>query len=95
MKTTLIAAALAVSCLAAAADDHYVPGYTRADGTYVAGHMQTNPNSTPMDNYSTRGNINPYTGQAGTVNPYATPRIAPTPIMPTQPVIRPTQPYKY
>lgn len=51
---------------AAIAADHYVSGYTKADGTYVAPHYQTNPNSTTSDNYSTRGNVNPYTGQLGT-----------------------------
>lgn len=51
--------------------DHEVRGYTRSDGTYVAPHMQTNADSTKLDNYSTRGNTNPYTGREGTVNPYA------------------------
>lgn len=50
----------------AVAGDHYVRGYTRKDGTYVAPHYQTNPNSTTSDNYSTRGNVNPYTGKPGT-----------------------------
>jgi len=50
----------------ALAADHAVRGYTRADGTYVQPHMQTNPNSTTSDNYSTRGNVNPYTGVTGT-----------------------------
>ncbi|MBT2187211.1 hypothetical protein [Sphingobium nicotianae] len=49
---------------------HTVTGYTRADGTYVAPHVQTNPNATKLDNWSTRGNVNPITGQAGTVDPY-------------------------
>jgi len=31
--------------------------------------MQTNPNSTKLDNYSTKGNVNPYTGKPGTVDP--------------------------
>ncbi|RQO68221.1 hypothetical protein DBR44_16235 [Aquitalea sp. FJL05] len=44
---------------------HSVSGYTRQDGTYVAPHMQTNPNSTKNDNWSTRGNVNPYTGVYG------------------------------
>lgn len=47
----------------------YVQGYTRSDGTYVAGHYRSSPNSTTSDNYSTRGNVNPYTGQPGTRNP--------------------------
>lgn len=50
--------------------DNYVNGYTRKDGTYVQPHYQTNPNSTKLDNYSTQGNSNPYTGKAGTVDPY-------------------------
>lgn len=48
----------------------YVNGYTRRDGTYVQGHYRSNPNHTRLDNYSTKGNYNPYTGKAGTVNPY-------------------------
>jgi hypothetical protein len=46
--------------------DHAVHGYTRKDGTHVAPHHATNPNHTKNDNYSTRGNVNPYTGKAGT-----------------------------
>jgi hypothetical protein len=46
--------------------DHYVHGYTRRDGAYVHGYHATNPNHTRNDNYSTRGNVNPYTGTAGT-----------------------------
>ena len=48
----------------------YVDGYTRSDGTYVAGHYRSAPNSTKLDNYSTQGNVNPYNGRAGTVDPY-------------------------
>jgi hypothetical protein len=46
--------------------DVYVHGYTRKDGTEVAAYHRTAPNGTLDDNYSTRGNINPYTGQPGT-----------------------------
>jgi len=49
---------------------HEVRGYTRSDGTYVAPHYQSNPDATRLNNYSSEPNINPYTGQAGTVNPY-------------------------
>lgn len=45
-------------------------GYTTDRGTYVAPHYQTNPNSTTLDNYNTRGNYNPYTGRTGTRSPY-------------------------
>jgi|SRR6185437_3175760 hypothetical protein len=49
---------------------HYVSPYTRNDGGYVGGHYQTNPNNSTLDNYGTRGNLNPYTGQMGRRNPY-------------------------
>lgn len=48
-----------------------VRGYTRKDGTYVQPHYRSSPNSSRLDNWSTRGNVNPYTGQAGTQNPYS------------------------
>ena len=44
----------------------YVSGYTRSNGTYVAPYYRTSPNYTKLDNYSTIGNINPYTGSIGT-----------------------------
>jgi hypothetical protein len=49
----------------AAGADQPVRGYTRQDGTYVAPYVRSNPNSTSSDNYSTRGNSNPYTGERG------------------------------
>lgn len=48
---------------------HYTHGYTRKNGTHVRGYRSTNRNSTRNDNFSTRGNVNPYTGQAGTKAP--------------------------
>lgn len=48
---------------------HSTKGYTKKDGTYVAPHHQTNPNSTTRDNYNTRGNYNPHNGQIGTRSP--------------------------
>lgn len=45
---------------------HYSSGYTTQSGTYVQPYRATSPNNTQLDNYSTRGNINPYTGAAGT-----------------------------
>jgi len=47
----------------------YVEGYYRKDGTYVQGHYRTAPNHTNRDNFSTEGNYNPYTGEAGHVEP--------------------------
>lgn len=43
-----------------------VRGYYRSNGTYVQPHQRTAPNYTRNDNYSTVGNVNPYTGKAGT-----------------------------
>ncbi|MEW6614807.1 MAG: hypothetical protein AB1401_05015 [Thermodesulfobacteriota bacterium] len=52
------------------AKDVHVKGYYRKDGTYVQPHYRTAPNKSVWDNYSTKGNINPYTGKEGTVDPY-------------------------
>lgn len=49
--------------------DVYVKGYTRSDGTYVKPYYRTAPNNTINDNYSTSPNINPYTGEQGTISP--------------------------
>ena len=43
----------------------YQSGYTRKDGTYVQGHYKTTNNGTNHDNYSTRGNVNSFTGSTG------------------------------
>jgi hypothetical protein len=45
--------------------DTYVPGYTRSDGTYVQGHYRTLPDASRSNNYSSEGNVNPYTGRRG------------------------------
>lgn len=49
---------------------HSVRGHVRKDGTYVQPHQATNRNDSKFDNYSTKGNVNPYTGKPGTVDPY-------------------------
>jgi hypothetical protein len=61
-------AALALSATVSA--QVYVNGYTKSNGTYVAPHYRSSPDNTPLNNYSTKGNVNPYTGKAGTQNPY-------------------------
>ena len=52
-----------------ATHDHVTRGYYRKDGTYVDSYHSTNPNDTQKDNYSSKGNTNPYTGKAGTIEP--------------------------
>ena len=49
-----------------------VNGYFKSDGIYVQPHYRSNPNSTTLDNWSTKGNTNPYTGKKGTKSPYST-----------------------
>ncbi len=45
------------------------PSITRS-GTYRQGHFRTSPNRTKIDNWSTKGNINPLTGKKGSRNPW-------------------------
>jgi hypothetical protein len=44
-------------------------GYVRKNGTYVAPHNRTSPDHSKSNNWSTKGNVNPYTGKRGTVDP--------------------------
>lgn len=48
-----------------------VDGYYRRDGTYVQPHYRSAPDGNSFNNFSTYGNVNPYTGQMGHVQPYA------------------------
>jgi len=50
----------------------YTNGYYRSNGTYVQGYYHTAPDGNPYNNYSSRGNTNPYNGQNGTAIPYST-----------------------
>lgn len=60
---------LALLSATSAHADQYVNGYYRANGTHVEGYHRTNADSNPYNNYSTSGNVNPYTGAIGRVNP--------------------------
>lgn len=42
-----------------------VRGYYRKNGTYVAPHYRSAPDGNFYNNWSTKGNVNPYTGKAG------------------------------
>jgi hypothetical protein len=71
----------------------YAPGYTKKNGTYVAPHYKTSPNKTKVDNWSTKPNVNPYTGKQGTVilpDPYYAPVIV-TPTYQEFPVYKATE----
>ena len=68
-KFILIIAAAAI-CIFAQSQEvkagNYVSGYFRSNGTYVAPHYRSSANSNFYDNYSTKPNVNPYTGKTGT-----------------------------
>ena len=57
----------AVGLLGSVADAQVrVRGYTRQDGTYVKPHYRSKPDGNFDNNWSTAGNVNPYTGKIGT-----------------------------
>lgn len=66
MKNLLFIAALLLTGYFGFSQQVYVKGYYRSNGTYVQPHYRTAPNHTVNDNWSTVGNVNPYTGKAGT-----------------------------
>jgi hypothetical protein len=73
MKIAVARIIAIISVVSSAHAQTAVHGYVRKDGTYVQPHYKTAPDNSRFNNYSTQGNYNPYTGQNGTVNPYAAP----------------------
>jgi len=75
-KNHSMIALLVIFCMAMSVEaearggSHSRRGYIKRDGTYVAPSRATNPNSTKIDNWSTKGNFNPYTGKVGTKAPF-------------------------
>jgi hypothetical protein len=65
----LLAAAL-LGGYASATESHHVRSYVTKRGAYVAPHRQTNPDHSKLNNWSTKGNVNPYTGKKGTKVPH-------------------------
>ena len=45
---------------------HSVLAHVTRSGKYVSPHRATNRDSSKRNNWSTRGNVNPYTGKPGT-----------------------------
>jgi len=86
MKTMLLVACMALTATAANAQTHsrsayhssykpttsHVKGYTRINGTYVQPHYRTAPNRTKVDNWSSKPNVNPYTGRGGKKDAFST-----------------------
>lgn len=65
MKKLLLICLLAILTGSFKAQPTRVKGYRKKNGTYVAPHMKTKPNNTEKDNYSSKPNVNPYTGKKG------------------------------
>lgn len=75
MKKTIIFLLMGVfflSTISICSAGQWVNGYIKRDGTYVQGHMRSSPDGTRLNNWSTKGNTNPYTGKKGYKNPYKT-----------------------
>lgn len=68
----LIATLLLLTCVSSFSEARrssggsvHVRSYTTKRGTYVAPHNRTHADNTKSNNWSTRGNVNPYTGRKG------------------------------
>lgn len=69
-KITAVVASILFSFLAFnATADTYVDGYQKRDGTYVQPHHRSDRGNS-YNNYSRKGNVNPYTGKRGYKNTY-------------------------
>lgn len=62
----IVFASVFVLISGAAFADVYVNGYYRSNGTYVQPHYRSDPDGYKWNNWSSRGNVNPYTGKVGT-----------------------------
>lgn len=64
-------AALLIACLVAVPSfaAKGVRGYVTKRGTYVAPSYRTSADGRKSNNYSTKGNFNPYSGKQGTKSP--------------------------
>ncbi len=49
---------------------NHVGGYIKRDGTYVEPHYRTTKDSTRINNWSTSGNSNPFSGKKGYKSPF-------------------------
>ena len=73
LSALLVISILIIFAGSAFARDTRVKGYYRNNGTYVQPHYRTSPDRNIWNNYSTKGNINPYTGNKGYKDPFKLP----------------------
>ncbi|MHB1937697.1 MAG: hypothetical protein ACYCOR_14065 [Acidobacteriaceae bacterium] len=73
MKTVLLALLLCISGIALASRSYHakscivhVRGSVTRRGSYHQPHIRSHPDHTRYNNYSHKGNVNPYTGKKGT-----------------------------
>lgn len=69
MKRIILAVCVAALASSAVAQVR-VKGYVKRDGTYVAPYVRTAPDRSTANNWSSRPNVNPYSGQRGAVDPF-------------------------
>lgn len=65
----IIVVILALGAVNAWSQDVRVRGNVTKNGTYVQPHMRTSPDGKFSNNYSSEGNVNPYTGELGYKKP--------------------------
>jgi hypothetical protein len=67
MIVTLLILGFGLLCTLSEARVQRVHGFYRSNGTYVRPYHRTSANGIKNDNYSSRGNVNPFTGKTSTV----------------------------
>jgi hypothetical protein len=75
MKTVFLITTLLFAFANSFSQTH-VSGYIKSNGTYVTPHFRSTPNKSVLDNYSTKGNVNPFTGSSGAKSYHYTPSIS-------------------
>ena len=68
MKKMILTAAIGflTSMSFAQQKEIYVSGYVKTNGTVVQSHVRTAPDKSFDNNWTTKGNVNPYNGNVGT-----------------------------
>lgn len=70
MRNLVLCLTFAISCgVAAAKHPVHVKASTTKTGEHRQPHYRTSPDHTQRNNYSAKGNVNPYTGKTGTKTP--------------------------
>ena len=66
MKRIIVAVVLVALAFPAFGRSTSVRGHVTKKGAYVQPHQRTTPDKSKANNYSSKGNVNPYTGKKGT-----------------------------